>query len=207
MIKAESLNASQLELANTQEKTGFLTRQEIILAVVAGIGSAVLGQYLGKTVHHLFPVPIVGSVVVALPRALLLLAIMLRINRFGALTTAGFAEVSMKLAFGGGGFWPMALIVPILANLVGDIAWSFFRQVPIRTIGLTLTGGVLCGIRVLIALVFWALVQKTFPTYPHLSSILVGIIAVNIVLGMIAGLCVAKTCGPHKAAVTNDQSQ
>ena len=134
-----------------------------------------------------------------------LLAIMLRANRFGALTAAGLAEVATRLAFGVSGFLPMALIVPVLANMVGDVAWSFFRRLPERTMSLMLPGGVLCGARVLLALVFWAFLKISFPTYPHLSSILIGIIAINIALGMIAGYLVAKTSGIRKRVVVDDK--
>jgi len=120
--------------------------------------------------------------------------ILLRIDRFGALTIAGIAEVSTKLAAGFIGWWPMSLVVPLLAGVAGDLIWWYLRQLPSRRLSLILTGGSLCGARILLALSFWTLLMRPISGGgEHLVLTVGSIVVINIVLGMVAGLLVSKS--------------
>jgi len=194
MLRTTLLNPRRLTLTDRRAKTGLLTWRELVFAVVGGIALAGVGQLLGRTFHLVWPVPMSGSIVTALPRAFILLVILLRINRFGALTVAGIAEVSTKLAAGFIGWWPMSLVVPLLAGVAGDIIWWYLRQLPSRKLGLILTGGGLCGARVLLALSFWTFLMRPISGGgEHLTLTVGGIVVINVVLGMVAGLLVSKS--------------
>ena len=199
MLRTIFLNPRQLTLTSIKENAGFLSWRDLAFATAGGIALAGLGQLLGRTVHLAWPVPMSGSIVVALPRTIILLAILLRIDRFGALTVAGIAEVSTKLAVGIGGWWPMSLVVPLLANVAGDLIWACLRQLPAPKMSLILTGGGLCGARMLIALFFWIFLMRPISgAGEHLSLTLGCIVVINVVLGMLAGLLVGKSIKPKK---------
>ncbi|MBA7618997.1 hypothetical protein ES703_26329 [subsurface metagenome] len=194
MLRTNFLNQRQLTLAGIRGKFDLLSWRELVFAVVGGIALAGVGQLLGRTFHLAWPVPMSGSIAAALPRAFILLVILLRVNRFGALTVAGIAEVSTKMAMGFGGWWPMSLVVPLLAGVAGDLIWWYLQQVPSRKLSLILTGGSLCGVRVLLALFFWTLLRLPVSAAGgHLALTLGYIIVINIVLGMFAGLLVGKS--------------
>jgi len=193
MLRTNFLNQGQLTLTGIKDRLDFLSWQELAFAVVGGIALAGAGQLLGRTFHLVWPVPMSGSIAVALPRTIILLVILLRIDRFGALTIAGIAEVSTKLAAGFIGWWPMSLLVPLLAGVAGDIIWWYLRQLPSRKLTLILTGGSLCGIRALLALSFWTLLRlPVSAAFERLNLTLAGIVVINVVLGMAAGLLVSK---------------
>jgi len=194
MLRTTFLNPRQPTIASIKEKVNFLTWRELAFAVAGGIALAGVGQLLGRTFHLVWPVPMSGSIAAALPRAVILLVILLRIDRFGALTFAAIAEVSTKLAAGFIGWWPMSLVVPLLAGVAGDLIWWYLRQLPSRRLSLVLTGGSLCGVRVLIALLFWTVLMRSISGGgEHLASTLGCIVVINIVLGMVAGLLVSKS--------------
>jgi hypothetical protein len=199
MLGTTFLTPKQLTLAGIKPKISLLTWQELAFAIIGGIALAGVGQLLGRIFHLAWPVPMSGSIITALPRAIILLAILLRVDRFGALTVAGIAEVSTKLAAGFIGYWPMSMVVPLLAGIAGDLIWHYFKQQPSRRLSLILTGGSLCGARALIALFFWTVLQLPFSTAPqHLALTLTCIVAINIALGMAAGLLVSKSIKPKK---------
>lgn len=178
-----------------------LSTRELMLAVAGGIASAALGQVLGRTVHLALPLPMSGSVVVALPRAVVLLVVLARIDRFGALTVAGLAEGAAKFGLGLGGVPGLSQLTPVLAGLAGDLAWSVLRPVLGRPVRLILSGAALSGARVLAALAFLALVRVPLQTgFQRAGWLLWSIIAVNVVLGMAAGLVAAGIVGELRRA-------
>lgn len=194
MLRTNFLNQKQLTLAGIKDKFDLLSWREFMLAVAGGIALAGVGQLLGRTFHLAWPVPMSGSIAAALPRAFILLVILLRIDRFGALTVAAIAEASTKLAAGFIGWWPMSLIVPLLAGVAGDIIWWYLRQLPSRKLSLILTGGSLCGARILLALSFWTLLMRPVSGGGEYLALTVGsIVVINVVLGMLAGLLVSKS--------------
>jgi len=194
MLRTILLNPKQLTLAGIKPKISLLTRRELAFAIIGGIALAGVGQFLGRTFQLFWPVPMSGSIVTALPRTFIMLVILLRIDRFGALTTASIAEVSTKMAAGFIGYWPMSIVVPLLAGIAGDLIWQYFRQQPSRRLSLILTGGSLCGARILLALSFWSLLMRpVLHEGEHLVWTVGGIAVINVVLGMAAGLLVGKT--------------
>ncbi len=194
MLRTTLLNLQRPTLTGIKGKVNFLTWRELLFAVVGGIALVGVGPLLGRTFHLAWPIPMSGSIITALPRAFILLVILLRIDRFGALTIAGIAEVSTKLAVGIGGWWPMSLVVPLLAGVAGDLIWWYLRQLPSRKLSLILTGGSLCGARVLLALSFWTILMRPISgSSEHLALTVGSIVVINIVLGMVAGLLVSKS--------------
>jgi len=201
MLRTTFLNPRQLTLAGIKEKVNFLSWRELAFAVVGGIALAGVGHLLGRIFHLAWSAPMSGSIITALPRAFILLVILLRIDRFGALTVAGIAEVSTKLAAGFIGWWPMSLLVPLLAGVAGDLIWQYLRQLPSRKLSLILTGGSLCGARILLALSFWILLMRPISQAGnHLALTVGGIAVINTVLGMVAGLLVGKSVKPGKSS-------
>jgi len=194
MLRTIFLSPRQLTPAGVMGKTNILTRRELVFAVAVGIALAGVGQLLGRTFHLVWPVPMSGSIVTALPRTFILLVILLRINKFGALTVAAIAEVSTRLAMGFTGWWPMSIVVPLLAGASGDVIWWYLRHIPSPGLRLILTGSSVCVARVLIALFFWSLLMRPISgAGEHLTLTLGCIIVINVVLGMIAGLLVGKS--------------
>ena len=203
MLRTTLLNPGQLTPAGIRRKIDLLTWRQLAFAVVGGIALAGVGQLLGRTFHLAWPVPMSGSIAAALPRAFILLVILLRVKRFGALTVAGIAEVSTKLAAGFSGWLPMSLLVPLLAGAVGDLIWWYLQQVPSRKLSLILTGGSLCCARILLALFFWTfLMQPISGAGEHLALTLGCIVVINIVLGMVAGLLVGKSIKPRRGSIS-----
>jgi len=194
MLRTTLSGPGQLTLAGIRTKFNLLTWRELAFAAIGGIALAGVGQLLGRMFHLAWPVPMSGSVITALPRTFILLVILLRIDRFGALTIAGIAEVSTKLAAGFVGWWPMSMLVPVLAGVAGDLIWYYLRHLPSRRLSLVLTGGSLCGARILLALSFWALLMRPISgPNEHLTLTVGGIILINIVLGLVAGLLFSKS--------------
>ncbi len=201
MLRTNFLNQSQLTLTNIKGKFDFLSWRELSFAVAGGIALAGVEQLLGRTFHLAWPVPMSGSIAVALPRAFILLVILLRINRFGALTVVAIAEISTRLTAGFIGWWPMSLLVPLLAGVTGDLIWCYLRQLPSRKLSLILTGGGLSGARILLALSFWTLLMRPISQGgEHLALTVGGIVVINVVLGMIAGLLVNKSITSVKSS-------
>ncbi len=194
MLRTNLLNRRYLALTAIRSKLNLMTWKELLFVLVGGIALAGVGQLLGRTFHLVWPVPMSGSIVTALPRAFILLVILLRVDRFGVLTIASIAEVGTRLSFGFVGWWPMSLVVPVLAGVAGDLLWQYLRYLPSRKFSLVLTGGALCGARVLIALFFWTLLMRPVShAAQHLTLTLGGIVVINVVLGMAAGLLVGKS--------------
>ena len=194
MLRTAFLSPRPLTLAALKSKSNLLTWRELAFVIIGGIALAGVGHLLGRTFHLAWPAPMSGSIAAALPRTVILLVILLRIDRFGALTIAGVAEVSTKLAAGFIGYWPMSIVVPLLAGIAGDLIWQYFRQQPSRRLSLILTGGGLCGARILLALSFWTLLMRPISGESnHLTLTLGCIVVINIALGMVAGLLVGKS--------------
>ena len=203
MLRTTLLNPGHLTPAGIRRKIDLLTWRQLAFAVVGGIALAGVGQLLGRTFHLAWPVPMSGSIAAALPRAFILLVILLRVKRFGALTVAGIAEVSTRLAAGFSGWLPMSLLVPLLAGVAGDLIWWYLQQVPSRKLSLILTGGSLCCARILLALFFWTfLMQPISGAGEHLALTLGCIVVINIVLGMVAGLLVGKSIKPRRGSIS-----
>ncbi|MCK4291908.1 MAG: hypothetical protein KAY65_01825 [Planctomycetes bacterium] len=201
MLQTTFLKQGQLALRGVRAKIDLLTWRELAFVLVGGIALAGVGQLLGRTFHLAWPVPMSGSIAAALPRAFILLVILLRVDRFGALTVAGIAEVSTKLAAGFVGWWPMSLVVPLLAAVAGDVIWQYLRHLPSRRLSLILTGGSLCGARVLLALFFWTFLRlPVSQAGTHLALTLGCIVVINVVLGMVAGLLVSKSIKTVKSS-------
>lgn len=200
MLRTSLLNPRQLTLSGIREKVGLLTWRELAFAIAGGIALAGVSQFFGRTFHLAWPVPMSGSIITALPRTFILLVILLRINRFGALTVASVAEISTKLATGFIGYWPMSILVPLLAGVLGDIIWQYFRQQPSRRLSLILTGGSLCGVRILLAWSFWVILTRPVSQAgEHLALTVGGIAVINIALGITAGLLAGKSVKRRKA--------
>jgi hypothetical protein len=194
MLRTTLLNPQKPTLTNLKGKINFLTWRKLAFAVAGGIALVGVGPLLGRIVHLAWPVPMSGSLITALPRAIILLAILINVDRFGALTIAAVTEVTTKLALGIGGWWPMSLLVPLLAGVAGDLIWLYLRQLPSRKLSLILTGGSLCGARVLLALSFWTLLMRPVSgNSEHLAPTVAAIIVINIILGTAAGLLVSKS--------------
>ncbi len=194
MLRTTILSPRHLTLTAIRSKLNLMTWKELLFVIVGGVALAGMGQLLGRTFHLAWPVPMSGSIAAALPRAFILLVILLRVDRFGALTIASIAEVSTKLSVGFIGWWPMSLVVPVLAGVAGDLLWQYLRHLPSRKLSLVLTGGALCGARMLIALFFWTILMRPVSQAGgHLTLMLGGIVVINVVLGMFAGLLVGKS--------------
>lgn len=200
MLHVTSLNLRKAAIDTVKSKVDLLIWQDFAFAIAGGIALVVFGRFLGRMFHLMWPVPMSGSLAAALPRAIVLLIILLRTKRFGMLTVAGIIEVSASLSVGFVGWWPMSLLVPLLSGVAGDLIWRNLKKLPSRKAGLILTGGSICGVRMLIALFFWTVlprpISSTAPEY--LTAILGSIIIANIILGMLAGLLVDKSIVAEK---------
>ena len=193
MIRANFLSLRRSASLIARTKVSSPIWHQLILVASAGLASAALGQVFGRMLHLTWPIPASGSIVAALPRTIILLMLLLRVNRFGVLTAAGVAEIGAKLTIGVGGMWPMFLIAPLVGNLAGDLLWYWLRRLPVQRVGLMLTGATICVARVLVALFFWSLLRPAMWNTPeNLGSLLVCIVATNIALGAIAGFVVGR---------------
>jgi len=190
MMRTETLRSWQWAASGVLAKARVLTGRDILLVGLAGLSLALIGQITGRALHATWPIPASGSLAAALPRAVILLALLLRVRRFGVLTAAGLAEVAAKVAMGGIGLMPWCLIVPILGNLAGDVAWAGLGGLRSQRLRAALTGASLCTVRVLAALLFWA----TFMTAAkgNLGAIHGLIIGANVLLGLTAGFLVGR---------------
>jgi hypothetical protein len=199
MMRTRDAMPRELLPSATGSRAGLLTARNLALAAAGGAASAAIGLLLGRTIRLGGTIPLSGSIVVAIPRTMILLLVLLGVKRFGALTAAGIAEVATKLALGAPGLMPWFLVVPILANLAGDAMWAGLRSLPSRRTGLMLTGSSLCAARVLIASLFWGLLGPSLGRMGgHPGLLLTAIIAVNVALGMIAGLLVSLPIGRRR---------
>jgi hypothetical protein len=159
-----------------------------MLATAGGVASAAIGFVLGRTVHLAVPLPMSGSLVAALPRAVILLVVLARIDRFGALTLAGVAEVAAKLGLGLGGAFPLSVVAPIAAGIAADAAWWALKRLPTRRARLAICGGVLASTRVLSVVVLLVLVRVPIPAAPRRGGWIVwALVGANVLLGVIAG--------------------
>lgn len=192
MKRAEGTVAQGLALPALGRAESCLAWRSLALAVGGGIASAIFGQLLGKPMQAIWAVPTAGSVAAALPRTIILLLMMQKVNRWGSLTTAGLAEVGTGLVIGAGAFWPTAVVAPVLACITGDIAWSFVCRLPGRMLGLMATGCVLCVARVLVALCFWVWLRPLALAWSDWVPVLAGIVLINAILGLLGGLIVAR---------------
>jgi len=172
--------------------------RDLLLVAVAGIAVAWLGQLLGRHIRLGLGMPLVGSLAVTLPRAILLLALRSRLNRPAVLTAAALAEVLARLAMGVPALIPMAMAVPLVAGAAADAVWTRSKACPFLGHRLVLTGAVLAGARVLAA---WAAMAGLVPLSPgiHGPTATVGgaVVAANVLLGAVAGI-LASRCFPDR---------
>ena len=82
MLRTTLLNLQKPELTGIKGKINFLTWRELAFAVAGGIALVGVGPLLGRIVHLAWPVPMSGSIITALPRVIILLAILIRVDRF-----------------------------------------------------------------------------------------------------------------------------
>lgn len=164
----------------------------ILLVAAAGFVAAWVGPLLGRHVRVGLAMPLVGSVVATLPRALILLMVLWRVNRTGVLTAAAVAEVLARFAMGAPGLLPMALVVPVLAAAVADAVWQGTKGWQKVGLRLAVTGAVLAGTRVATAwiLLAWAILLPQGMRMPTTATCC-AIVAVNVLLGTAAGMLVA----------------
>lgn len=154
------------------KKQGFLDTRALVLAALGGVTSAVLGRLLGRALHVAMPMPMLGSVAAALPRAVVLLLILCRVRRRGILTAAGVAEAVAGLGLGGA--FPMSVLSPLAGGIAGDLAWLATRFLPSDRARLVFAGGVLCGARVLAVLAVLALVRVPVSEGGHAGPLVMG---------------------------------
>ena len=167
-----------------------LDTRAMILACLGGVTSAVLGKVLGGAVHLVIPVPMVGSVAAALPRAVVLLVILCRVRCRGALTVAGIAEAAAGVGLGG--MIPFSLLAPLAGGVAGDLVWIAGRSAGSERVRLALAGAALCGARMAAVFAVLALVGLPMPGKSQAATVVLSaIVAVNAVLGAVAGLIAA----------------
>jgi len=204
MMRTETLGFWRWVPSRLLAKERALTRRDILLVGLAGLSSAVIAQLAGRLLHAAWPIPASGSLAAGLPRAVILLILLVRVRRFGVLTAAGLVEVATKVAMGSVGLMPWSLTVPLVGNLAGDIAWAGFGGLRDQRVRTALTGATLCAGRVLAALLFWATFMNAAKV--NLSSVHGLIVGANVLLGLTAGSFVGQVSfpkqkekdGPHK---------
>ena len=205
MMQTGTLTFWRSAASNAAGKARLLVGREVLLVVVAGLASAVISQLGGRVLHAAWPIVASGSLVTALPRAIVLMALLVRVNRFGVLTAAGVVEVAAKATMGGIGFMPWALVVPILGNLAGDLAWTGLGSSRSQHLRASLAGGCLCTARVLAALLFWAVLLPAMQR--GLAPVHWLIIGANMVLGATGGVIVSRATSGKKREKKNDPSE
>jgi len=162
--------------------------RELVIVILVGVASALLGPLLGRALRGWSSIPTLGSIAVALPRALVLLVMLRRVSHFGALTAAAVAEIGAKLFLGLGGLAPMFIAAPLVAGLAGDLIWTGLGRVAPGRVRLMLTGAGLCAARVLAALILWSLLGPALSKAANCpASWAAGIVAINAGLGLTAG--------------------
>jgi len=163
--------------------------RDLLLVAASGFAAACIGYLLGRPVRLGLGVPLVGSVFASLPRTLMLLLVLARMNRLGAFTGAAACEVLARVGMGMPGLGPMAAIAPIAAGISADLAWSATRRWRSVKARLILAGAVLAGVRVLTA---WALmavfVLPARGTAGPAASMASAVVGLNVLLGGAAGL-------------------
>jgi hypothetical protein len=168
--------------------------RDLLLIGVAGIAAAWIGQLLGRPARLGVGIPLVGSLAATLPRALVLLLVLARVRRPGALTGAAVCEVLSRAAMGMSGLGLMAFVAPVLGGVLADLAWKGtgkWRSVGAR---LAVAGAVLSGARVLAAWTLLVLLAS-----PARGAVIpaaagaVGIVGFDALLGAVAGLLVAPS--------------
>jgi len=205
MMRTGTFASWRVAASDVLTRARFLTGREVLLAAIAGVASAVISQFAGRAMHAAWPIPASGSLVTALPRAVILLALLARVNRFGVLTTAAVAELAAKAALGGVGAMPWSLAVPVIGNLAGDVAWAGLRGLPSRSLRLILTGACLCTARVLAALLFWSLFLAT--ARRSLGPVHGLIVAANAISGLLGGLIVIWPASRKRQGEKYDKHQ
>jgi len=168
--------------------------RDLLLVAAAGIAAAWTGQLLGRPARLGLGMPLVGSLAVTLPRALVLLLILARVKRPGALTGAAICEVLSRAAMGVPGFGLMAVVVPVLGGVLADLAWKGTGKWRLVGARLAVAGAVLSGARVLAA---WTLLvlfaSPARGTVGPATAAAVGIVGFDAMLGVVAGLLVAAS--------------
>jgi len=166
--------------------------RDLLLVAVAGIAAAWTGQLLGRPARLGLGMPLVGSLAVTLPRALVLLLVLARVRRPGVLTGAAVCEVLSRAAMGLSGVGLMAFVAPLVGGVLGDLAWrgtGGWRWAGVR---LAVAGAVLSGARVLAA---WTLlVLFASPARGAVSPVAaaaLGIVGFDALVGAATGLLVA----------------
>jgi hypothetical protein len=170
--------------------------RDILLVALAGVVAATISQLLGRPVRLGLGMPLVGSLAVTLPRALVLLLVLARVRRPGVLTGAAVCEVLSRAAMGLSGVGLMAFVAPLVGGVLGDLAWrgtGGWRLAGVRLAG---AGAVLSGARVLAA---WTLlVLFASPARGAVSPVAaaaLGIVGFDALVGAAAGFLVAVSGG------------
>jgi len=181
------------------KSSGGLDTRALMAAAAGGVAAAVVGRAIGRAVHLVVPIPMAGSLAAALPRAIILLVVLARVRRPGVLTLAGLVEVAADFALGFGGMMPLSVMTPVVAGLVGDLAWMATRPVWGERLRLALAGAALAGTRVAAALVLFVLLRV-----PMLQAVgpavLGGMVAANALLGVAAGVVAGSIAGELREA-------
>lgn len=166
--------------------------RDILLLAAAGVLAAWAGVLLGGRLRVGLAMPLVGSVVVTFPRALILLTVLWRVNRAGVLTAAAVAEVLARLSMGIPGMLPTVSVVAVLAAAVGDAVWRGTEGWDKVWLRLAVTGAALAGTRVGTAwmLLVRAVVLPLGMRMPSTETCCV-IVTANVLLGAAAGMMVA----------------
>jgi len=170
--------------------------RDILFVAAAGVVVAAISQFLGRPVRLGLGMPLVGSLAVTLPRALVLLLVLARVRRPGVLTGAAVCEVLSRAAMGAPGLGLMAVAAPIVGGVLADLAWRGAGGWRLAGARLAVTGAVLSGARVLAA---WALlVLFASPARGAVipaAAAAVGIVGFDALLGAAAGYLVAVSTG------------
>jgi hypothetical protein len=171
--------------------------RDFLLVAAAGMAAACIGHLLGRPARMGLGMPLVGSPFASLPRVLVLLGVLARVNRVGAFTGAAVCEVLAHVGLGVPGLGPMAASAPVAAGIVADLAWNAATRWRFASVRLMLTGAVLSGTRVLAA---WALMALlVFPARGisgPATRMALAVVGVDVLLGAAAGLLVV---GLHQA--------
>ena len=168
-----------------------IVARDILLVAAVGIAAACIGQMLGRPARLGLGMPLVGSLFASLPRAMVLLLVLARVNRLGAFTGAAVCEVLARIGMGMPGMGPMAAIAPVAAGILADLAWNGTRRWRSASGRLILTGAVLSGTRVLTAWAMMALL--VFPargTSGPATSMALAVVGLDVLFGAAAGLLV-----------------
>jgi len=175
-------------------KQGLSGTRRLMLAIAGGVAAAAVGQFLGRSMRLGLGVPMLGSLVAALPRTIILAVVAARADRFGTLGIAGFAEGAVAISLGAP--FPLPLLTATLSGFAGDLAWAVLPTKP-DWLRLLPTGASLCGARLLAALAFLTLVRAPVQSA---MAVVWAIVAANLVLGAVAGIVAAAVVRELKRA-------